>query len=111
MYIKRLVTNVRRLNFLLDFLVELLEILFVGVVRRPADPQALLFIGFVDDVKVHMVYDLVRDPAIVLQDVVVLELHRDSNLLCGGHDIPQLLVRDLVQFGSVRLGKDERVAP
>lgn len=59
----------------------------------------------------NVIDNLMRDPAIVLQDVVVLCSYGFSNPLCDGQDLGQVFVRQLVQLGGVILGDYERVAP
>jgi len=55
----------------------------------------------------HMIYDLVRDTAIVLQDVVVLDVLRDGYFLGYGEDLGELVVGDVVEFCAVVFGDDE----
>ena len=57
--------------------------------------------------EVNVVHDLVSDASIVLQDVVVLGIHRLSNLLCDGQDLCELVVGDIVEFCAVVFGNDE----
>ena len=57
----------------------------------------------------HMVDDLVGDAAIVLQDVVVLDVLGDGDLLGDGQDLGELVVGDVVQLCAVVFGDDELV--
>lgn len=57
--------------------------------------------------KVHMIHDLMRNPAIVLQDIVVLDALCYGNLLRDGKYFGKLVVWDIVEFGAVVFGDDE----
>lgn len=50
---------------------------------------------------------LMRKPAIVLQDVVVLKALRDSDLLGYGQQLGELVVGDVVELCAVVFGDDE----
>lgn len=54
-----------------------------------------------------MIYNLMRNPSIVLQNVIILEVLRDSNLLSYGEHLVQLVVGDVVQLCAVEFGNDE----
>ncbi|KAG9526731.1 hypothetical protein KCV07_g8, partial [Aureobasidium melanogenum] len=54
-----------------DLLFELLELVLVTLLLRPADAQPLLLIRLRDHMEVHMIDHLMSNPSIVLQDVVV----------------------------------------
>jgi hypothetical protein len=54
-----------------------------------------------------MVHLLVRNPTIVLQDIVVLYALRDGDLLRHGEHFRELLVGDVVQLRAVVFGNDE----
>lgn len=55
----------------------------------------------------YVVDHLVRDAAVVLQDVVVLAADGLGDLLGDGQDLGQLVVGDVVQLGAVVFGDDE----
>lgn len=55
----------------------------------------------------YVVNDLVRDAAVVLQDVVVLAPDGLRDLLGDGQDFVQLVVGNVMQLGAVVLGDDE----
>lgn len=57
--------------------------------------------------EMHMIDLLVRQPAVVLQHVVVLDALSNGDLLCDLENLGQLVVGDVVQFGAVVLGNDE----
>lgn len=57
--------------------------------------------------KMHMVYNLMRDPSIILQDIVVLHSLRNGNPLRNGEHFGELVVGDVVQLCAVELGDDE----
>lgn len=54
-----------------------------------------------------MIHDLMSHTSIVLQNIVVLSIHRLGNLLCNGQDLCELVVGDIVEFCAVVLGDDE----
>lgn len=58
----------------------------------------------------HMVHYLMRNPSIILQDIVVLDVLRERNLLGHGEHFRELVVRDVVQFRAVVFGDDELFA-
>lgn len=55
----------------------------------------------------YVVDQLVRDAAVVLQDVVVLAADGLGDLLGDGQNLGQLVVGDVVQLGAVVFGDDE----
>lgn len=57
--------------------------------------------------KVHMVHHLMRNPSIVLQDVVVLDVLRNGNALCNRQHLGELVVWDVVEFCAVVFRDDE----
>jgi hypothetical protein len=54
-----------------------------------------------------MVHLLMRDTAVVLQDVVVFYTLSESNLLGDREQFGELVVGDVVQLRAVKLGDDE----
>jgi hypothetical protein len=48
-----------------------------------------------------------RNPSVVLQDVVVLDVLRNCNLLGYGEHFVELVVGDVVQLCTVEFGDDE----
>jgi hypothetical protein len=54
-----------------------------------------------------MVNLLVRNPSVVLQDVVVLDALRNRNTLRHGQDLGKLVIGDVVELRAVVLGDDE----
>lgn len=55
----------------------------------------------------YVIDNLVRDAAVVLQDVVVLAADGAGDARGNGQDLGQLVVGDVVQLGAVVLGDDE----
>jgi hypothetical protein len=55
----------------------------------------------------HMVNLLVRNPSVVLQDVVVLDALRNRDPLRHGQDLGKLVIGDVVELRAVVLGNDE----
>lgn len=55
----------------------------------------------------YMVHNLVRDPPIVLQEIIILQTLRNSNLLRYGEHLGELVVGDVVEFRAVEFGDDE----
>jgi hypothetical protein len=55
----------------------------------------------------YMVDLLVRDPSIVLQNVVVLDALRNRNTLRHRQDLGELVIGDVVELRAVVLGDDE----
>jgi hypothetical protein len=55
----------------------------------------------------HMIHHLMRDAAVVLQNVVVFYALGESNLLGDGEQFGELVVRDVVQLCAVEFGDDE----
>ena len=53
---------------------------------------------------------LVRHAAVVLQDVVLLCARSDGDLLGDGKQLGQVLIRNIVQLGTVVLGDHKRMA-
>lgn len=49
----------------------------------------------------HMIDHLVRNPPIVLQNVIVLGAHRKRNLLCYWEELGEFSVWNLVKFFGV----------
>ena len=49
----------------------------------------------------YMINFLVRNPTIVLKDVIVCGSNCQSNLLCDWKKFGQLLIRDFVKLGSM----------
>ena len=54
-----------------------------------------------------MVHNLVRNPSIVLEDVIILNALRYRNLLCYGQNFGELVIGYIVQFCAVVLGYDQ----
>lgn len=57
--------------------------------------------------EVYMVHLLMRNPAIVLQDVVVLDVLRNGNALCNRQHLGKLVIWDVVKFCAVVFRDDE----
>lgn len=55
----------------------------------------------------HMVDDLVRQSAVVLQDIVFRRTGRYRHLLGDRQNVLQVLIRQLVHLGRVVLGDDQ----
>lgn len=68
----------------LNLLQQRLQLVLPGTHLRPPDPQALLLVRLGNHVHVDMVHLLVRQPSIVLQDVVILCPCRGGDLLRDG---------------------------
>jgi hypothetical protein len=58
-------------------------------------------------VEVNVIHDLMSHTSIVLQNVVVLSIHRLSDLLCDREDLGELVVGDIVEFCAVVFRDDE----
>lgn len=54
-----------------------------------------------------MIDFLVCNPAIVLQDVVVLHILRYGNLLRNRQNLGELIIGDIMKFGAVVFRNDE----
>jgi hypothetical protein len=54
-----------------------------------------------------MVYHLMRNPSIILQDIVILQSLRNGDLLRDGEHLGQLVVGDVVQLCAVVFGDHE----
>jgi hypothetical protein len=54
-----------------------------------------------------MIYDLMRNPSIILQDIVILQSLRNGNLLRDRQHFVELVVGNIVQLRAVELGDDE----
>lgn len=54
-----------------------------------------------------MIHNLMRNLAIILQDVVILEALRDGDFLGHREHLVQLVVGHVVQFCAVVFGYDE----
>ena len=55
----------------------------------------------------HVVHLLVRQPPVVLQDIVVLAARRGGDFLRDGQQFRERVVGDVGQFGAVVFGDDE----
>lgn len=91
----------------LDLFQQLLQPLLARVRLRPPDPQALSLIRLGDEVEVHVVHDLVRHAAVVLQDVVLVCAGCAGDPGGDGKEFGQLVVGDVGEFGAVVFGDDE----
>jgi hypothetical protein len=58
---------------------------------------------------VNVVNQLVRNPAVVLQDVEVLDSNGVGDLLCNRKELCQGVVRDVCELLAVELGDDELI--
>ena len=54
-----------------------------------------------------MIHHLVCDPAVVLQDVVILYALRQRDPLGHGENLCELIVGDVVELCAMELGYDE----
>ena len=59
------------------------------------------------EIEAYMIYHLMRQAAIVLQNVVVLSSDCRSNFLCRRQYLRELVVGDVCEFGAVMLGDDQ----
>lgn len=55
----------------------------------------------------HMVHHLVRNPSVVLQNIVILYTLRLCNLLSYGEDFGELVIGDVMQLCAVKFRDDE----
>lgn len=55
----------------------------------------------------HMIDHLVRNPSIVLQDIEVFGASRTSDLLGYRQELMKRVVRDVCQFGAMKLWDNE----
>ena len=95
------------LHLTLDILQQLLQLPLIRLLGRPTYPQPLTLIWLGNQVKVHMIHHLVRNPAVVLQDVVILDALRERNLLRHREHFAELVVGDVVELCAVEFGDDE----
>lgn len=95
------------LHLALDLFQQLCQLALVRLLGRPLDAQSLGLVGLRNEVEMHVVDDLVRDAAVVLQDVVVGEVLRDGDFLGDGQQLRELVVGNVVQFCAVVFGDDE----
>lgn len=70
----------------LHLLQQSLEFLHIPLLLRPRNAQTFLVVRFRDDVEVHVVDFLVREPAVVLQDVVVFAVERAGDPARDGQE-------------------------
>jgi hypothetical protein len=96
-----------RLHLALDLLQQLAQLTLVSLCSRPADAQSLLFVWLRDQVEVYVVHNLVRNVSVVLQNVVVLDVLRNSYLLRDGKHFGELVVGYVVELCTVVFGDDE----
>jgi len=54
----------------------------------------------------HMIYNLMRNPSVVLQNVIVLDVLSDGNALRDGQDFGQLVVGYVVKLCAMMFGDD-----
>jgi hypothetical protein len=90
-----------------DFLSKLLELILVTLLLRPSDTQTFLFVRLGNHVEVNVIHNLMGHTTIVLQDIVVLSVHRLGNLLRDRQDLCELVVGDIVEFCAVVFGNNE----
>lgn len=90
-----------------NLLEQLAQLRFIRLLRRPLNPQPLLLVRLGNHVEMHVVDLLMRNPPVVLQDVVVLHALGDGNALCYGEHFGELVVGYVVEFCAVVLGDDE----
>lgn len=90
-----------------DLFQQRFQLVHVGLLLWPLDTQSLLLIRLRYDVKMDMVYLLVSQATIVLQDVVVVVSLSSSNLLGHWEQLSESVVGDIGQFGTVVLGDDK----
>ena len=57
-----------------------------------------------------MIHNLVRNTAVVLQQIVVLRTRSECYLLRNGQNVSQRIVRQLMQLGCMVLWDDQAVA-
>jgi hypothetical protein len=57
--------------------------------------------------EVYVIYELMRNPSIVLQYVVVLDVLCNGNALCNGEDFGKLVVGYIVELRAVMFGDDQ----
>ncbi len=57
----------------------------------------------------HMIHNLMRNPSVVLQDVVVLDVLRHSNALRDGQDFGELVVGYVVELCAMVFRDDQLV--
>lgn len=90
------------------------QLLEVGDLCRPADSQAGLLVDLGDQMEVDMVHFLVRDPTVVLKNVVARAfgpVHVAANglhqSLGDWQQVCQVLVGQVMQLASMELGDDQ----
>jgi hypothetical protein len=95
------------LHLTLDLLQQLVQLTLVSLRSRPVDTQAFSVVRLRDQVEVYVVHHLVRNASVVLQDVVVLDVLRDSYLLRDRKHFGKLVVGYVVELFAVVFGDDE----
>lgn len=95
------------LQLLLQLRIQLLQPLLIIRLHRPADAQPLGLVRLGNHVHVHVSDLLVRQLAVVLQDVEVRGARGDGQLLGDGQEFRQGVVGDVGQFQAVVFGDYE----
>jgi hypothetical protein len=98
---------IARLNLRLQLLEHLLQLGLVALLLRPADAQTLLLSRLGDDVDVDVVDLLVRETAVVLQDVVLLGSRGAGDLGGNGQEVGKAVVGDVGEGAAVMFRDDE----
>jgi hypothetical protein len=95
------------LHLRLDLLQELRELTLVRALRLPLDTQPVLLIRLWDQMEVYMVDHLMRDPTVVLQDIVILDTLCNRDLLRHREHFRELVVGDIVELCAVVFRDDK----
>jgi hypothetical protein len=69
------------LHLTLNLVQQPLQLALIRLLTRPLDPQPLRLIRLRNQMKMHMIHHLMRNPPVVLQDIVVLDVLRHRYLL------------------------------
>ena len=91
----------------LDLLQQPTQLILIRRLSRPPNPQPLALIRLRNQMEMHMIDLLMRQPSIILQYIVILHALRDGNFLGNGQDFSELVIGDVVEFSAVVFGDDE----
>ena len=84
-----------------------LQLILLHLRLRPPNAQPLLLIRLGDNMKVHMINQLMRRSPIVLQNIVVNGARGLCDALGHAEDLRQVLVGDVRQLDAVVFGDHE----
>ena len=79
----------------LNLLKQLLQLLHIRLLLRPPNTESLLAIRFRNHMEMHMINLLMRNPSIILQNIIILRPSRLNQFLNDGQDFGECVVRDV----------------